>query len=334
MPIVFVLMMLWTALPVMGGGYKSESGPYRVDVTDRITLDDARRDAPLTARVYAPVRSDDEADPEPFPLVVFSHGLGGSRAAFERECNHWASHGYVVVCPEHTDSGAMREDRQRGRAMLRSPEHWERRVLDQKLVIDRIETWAAQVEALGAGDIDQERIASAGHSFGAHTSVLMGGALVDTGEQDLTSHRDERIDCVVAISNQGVGAMGFAEKSWAPMHLPVLFVTGTKDGGQRGMTPEDRLRAFELAPPGDKHALLIENASHSSFQERSGRRSSLRSGNAAETYRAIAHHTRQVVLAFLDAHLKGDEKAIAYLSTAGDEGPAAVGDSRAAFRSR
>src|SRR6185295_16329678 len=37
-----------------------------------------------------------------WPLVVFSHGYGGHRRQSTFFCTHLASHGYVVVAPDHT----------------------------------------------------------------------------------------------------------------------------------------------------------------------------------------------------------------------------------------
>ena len=36
-----------------------------------------------------------------FPLVVFSHGLGGMRTTYSTICTDLASHGYVVAALEH-----------------------------------------------------------------------------------------------------------------------------------------------------------------------------------------------------------------------------------------
>lgn len=45
--------------------------------------------------------------PSRFPLVLFSHGLGGSIANYCSLCIDIASHGYVVAAPEHTDASAF-----------------------------------------------------------------------------------------------------------------------------------------------------------------------------------------------------------------------------------
>eukprot|EP01025_Chloroclados_australasicus_P034875 TRINITY_DN3560_c1_g1_i1.p1 TRINITY_DN3560_c1_g1~~TRINITY_DN3560_c1_g1_i1.p1 ORF type:complete len:498 (+),score=38.24 TRINITY_DN3560_c1_g1_i1:120-1613(+) len=45
-------------------------------------------------------------DDEKFPVIVFSHGLGGNRNAYSFFCSEMASYGYVVVAIEHADTSA------------------------------------------------------------------------------------------------------------------------------------------------------------------------------------------------------------------------------------
>ncbi|CAI6339331.1 unnamed protein product [Periconia digitata] len=46
------------------------------------------------------------AETKRWPVMVFSHGLGGSRNAYSHICGSLASHGIVVVAPEHRDGSA------------------------------------------------------------------------------------------------------------------------------------------------------------------------------------------------------------------------------------
>ena len=42
-----------------------------------------------------------------WPVMIFSHGLGGSRNSYSYIAGSLASHGIVVVCPEHRDGSAV-----------------------------------------------------------------------------------------------------------------------------------------------------------------------------------------------------------------------------------
>lgn len=72
-------------------------GPLGVEVADGLTLRDAARGKDLAYKVSYP-----EGD-GPYPLIVFSHGFGGSKDGFSTISRHWAGHGYVVIQPTHAD---------------------------------------------------------------------------------------------------------------------------------------------------------------------------------------------------------------------------------------
>ncbi|KAI1818181.1 phospholipase A2 [Poronia punctata] len=54
----------------------------------------------------APILKPDTANKR-WPTMIFSHGLGGSRNAYSQITGGLASHGVVVICPEHRDGSAI-----------------------------------------------------------------------------------------------------------------------------------------------------------------------------------------------------------------------------------
>jgi hypothetical protein len=65
---------------------------------DPVRLHDAERGKDLRVRVTWPEQ------PGPFPVIVFSHRVGGARHDYRPLVEHWANGGYVVIQVDHSDS--------------------------------------------------------------------------------------------------------------------------------------------------------------------------------------------------------------------------------------
>ena len=72
----------------------SSTQPSHLD----LTVHDAARDRDIPVRVYLPPHT------APAPVVLFSHGLGGSRSGSAFLGEHWAARGYVAVFLQHPGS--------------------------------------------------------------------------------------------------------------------------------------------------------------------------------------------------------------------------------------
>lgn len=126
------------------------------------------------------------------PVVVFSHGLGGTHHCYRSVVEEWASHGYVVVCVTHNDESAALATALDGAAMpyvpLTALENAERAAQvqrRQRQLRQRVSELTAVLEALkthsGNGVkwplLDLSRVVLAGHSFGAATALSTAAAL-------------------------------------------------------------------------------------------------------------------------------------------------------------
>lgn len=291
-----------------------------------LTLPDATRAKPMKVRVHAP------ASGGPYPVIVFSHGFGGSREVGEDLMRHWAAAGFVVVATEHLDRGKLREairpgGRQAMGLYLADPDNWRRRVADVVLVLDALPGLGERDPRL-AGRIDATRTGVGGHSFGAYTTMLVAGAKVDisTDEQDVTMG-DPRPRAFCVLSGQGTGHStfrGFDEGSWQPIAEPMFVATGSRDEGL-GQTPEMRTEPYQFATAGDKYLLFLEDAAHMTFTGRGTRvaaREPLipRRGTGllappAANEKELFESVKSTTLAFWKAHLADDAEAAAFLKS-------------------
>ncbi len=71
--------------------------------THDLSFDDAQRKRTIPLKAYLPKVAAGEAA-EPAPVVLFSHGLGGSREGGAYLGKHWGARGYVVVAMQHAGS--------------------------------------------------------------------------------------------------------------------------------------------------------------------------------------------------------------------------------------
>lgn len=108
----------------------------------------------------------------PYPLVIFSHGLGSSRLQSTFLSEHLASYGFVVFSADHADHIGS------GNAT------WFASFISRPVDVVQQITLADSLTAEGGtmhGLIDTERIAVTGHSFGGYTALAAAGGRMDPG---------------------------------------------------------------------------------------------------------------------------------------------------------
>ncbi len=221
----------------------------------------------VPVRVHYPVGASGR-----LPVMVFSHGVGGSRLGYGYLGRCWAAHGFVTVHPSHRErfhaavhglENAPPEVRAAMNASIADPASWQQRPRDVARVIDELGTLQNLIPTL-EGRIDGSRIGIAGHSYGAYTTLLCAGARVALAgaEKDFG---ETRARAFVALSPPGNGPRGLSERSWETIQRPVLVVTGTLDAGVQGEPPEWREDCFRGMPAGDKTLVVVAGANHAAF---------------------------------------------------------------------
>jgi predicted dienelactone hydrolase len=273
-------------------------------------VQDPKRERALPIRVYLP------ATKQAAPVVLFSHGLGGSCQNNPYLGKHWSARGYAVVFVQHpgSDESVWRGQRPgqipTAMKLAASLENFMLRVADIPAVLDQLTRWHAEEAHALRGRLDLSRIGMSGHSFGAVTTQAVSGQSLPVGGARFT---DPRIKAAVAMS-PSLPAAGSAERAFGSVTLPWLLMTGTKDVARIGAMTiggdlDSRLGVYPALPPGDKYELVLHDADHGAFGERS-----LPNEGAN---RNPNHHRVILALstAFWDTSLRGDAEARAWLNS-------------------
>lgn len=245
-----------------GHPYTSAPGPIPVGAIPDAMLHDAQRNKDLHMSIEYPTRLG------PHPIIIFSPGLGGSQRGYVGLSSYWTSYGYVVIKPTHADAGTARELREDEDVWEKQTvSDWQNRVRDVLLIVDRLNELEQLYPEL-AGKMDHARIGVGGHSYGAFTALLAGGAR--TFATGAANWSDPRVTAVLAMSPVGTSqSRGLTRESFTGLKVPVMFMTGSKDmGATASETPEWRHEAFELSPAGDKWFVSLNDARHFTFTGR------------------------------------------------------------------
>jgi predicted dienelactone hydrolase len=289
--------------------YAADAGPNKVATLVETWNDSARkRDVPV--KIYYP--QDGEG---PFPVIVFSHGLGGTREGYEYLGEHWASCGYVSVHLQHkgSDDSAWKGKAKPLDALrdtLKNPTVITDRPADVKFVVDQLEKINAEKPPL-KGKLDIKRLGMAGHSFGAWTTLAIAGEAAVSPAVRESKFADSRFKAAIAMSAPVVAAnqRDRFDQVFGEIKIPILHMTGTLDDSPIGETKAaERRIPFDHISGADQYLITFTDGDHSIFAGPGLRPVNRKKGHVFHDDILISS------TAFWDAYLKDDDKAKTWLA--------------------
>jgi dienelactone hydrolase len=226
--------------------------------------DDAGRKRVVLAKLYLPAQGTG-----PAPLVVFSHGIGGSREGYTYLGKYWAANGYASLHLQHagSDRSLWAGNPLTLVARLQGAAHEseaKERARDLGFALDRL------LASPEAARIDTARIAAAGHSYGANTTLLAAGAQLQR-EGRTVEFSDPRVRAAVVISAPPFYGEPDPQAILRHVRIPTLHITAAADdiqipGYASGL--QDRADVYAATGGARKAFAVFMGGSHSIFTDR------------------------------------------------------------------
>jgi dienelactone hydrolase len=273
------------------GGKLPEQLEKVITAAYRMPLEELEKSYTQEAVRDAPVRTGK------FPLVIFSHGNGGSRHQNTFWCDYLASHGYVIASADHT--GNARITIIDGEIIRMDPEQRRQsatdRPLDMSFLLDQLKKWNAGGDKRFAGRVDTDAVAATGMSFGSFAAVR-------------AADIEPRYRAVI-----GMAAGAPAREN---VTVPILMMLGHRDRtiGDAGNAV---IRANYARNTGPAFLLELKNGGHYSFTDMFKINPAFGDGVGAEftprdtTYEIVNSYS----VAFLGIYLKGQKDYLKFLET-------------------
>jgi len=262
---------------------------------------DSARQRAVPVRLYLP---DGARADKPAPLVVFSHGIGGSRRGYSYLGRYWASQGYASLHLQHVGSdrslwgGNPFETVLRLQGAAQDAEAIAR-VHDLRFALDQV------LQGELGPRLDARRIAAAGHSYGANTTLLAVGARVQRNGQGLDL-RDPRLRAAIVLSAPPFYGERAPKSILGVIDVPSLHVTATEDiiriPGYYSQA-EDRVAVYDATGGTRKTLAVFNGGSHSIFTDRGGTGGALLNPQVKQA-------TRELSLAFLNSVFNGEDAGL------------------------
>ena len=280
------------------GGATAELEAY-VKKTFGKSTDELNKTYVMSSHRDAPVRAGR------YPIIVFSHGNGGSRHQNTFWCDYVSSHGYIIVSADHTGNAGVTFFKE-GWVPMQAGERANSatdRPRDMTFLLDQMLPWNEGADARFTAKMDRSRPCAAGMSFGSMTAVRV-------------AELDPRFKSVIAMSG--------AYPQQTNLKIPTLWMLGTEDR-TIGTVGNGIVRGHHEKHEGPSYLLELKNGGHYSFTDMGklnpgfgdGFGKGARRDGGAEFQFTAVETTYAIVnsysTAFLQVYSKGDKSAVPFL---------------------
>ncbi len=288
--------------------------PYRV-LLARDTLIDASRDnRAVPIKVYYPV----EHALQNIPVIIWSHGLGGSVDGASFLSRFLAGQGYVIVHVQHEGTDSSLWEGKPGhpwdiiRALHIPREATLKRFADIPFVLDQLPSWIAAKEEI-APFADLSTLGMSGHSFGSLTTQVMCGQMFPDKDGKLRSYAELRFKAGILYSPVPIQHMALDDPAdiYTSINKPLFHMTGTDDASPiEHFGYEHRLVVYEYSPS-PKYIMTLKDGDHMVYNGSRGKLGASSNKDHHETLIKLG------ALAYWDYQLKGDKGAGEWLTGGG-----------------
>ena len=268
------------------------------------------------------------------PLAVITHGFGSSQVNFDYLAEHLASHGYIVLVPEHIGSNTeYKEAFLRGETSVDvSPIEFYSRPQDITYLLNEVEQ-DPELNKL----INWSQVGIFGHSFGGNTALAIAGAPINQErinqvcqENEIslnmsmllqcrasglpsvdTNLRDPRVKAVVAANPVTSTALG--REGMGKIEIPAMILAGSKDTTTPFIT--EQAHPFLWLNTEHKYLGVMAGGTHG-YLLNDNEREGLASIFPNPLPEVRRDYLKAMSLAFFEFHLRNNNELKPYLGSA------------------
>ena len=219
----------------------------RALISKKVTVTDTDNSLVFQALIQYPATLQNK-----HPLVILSHGSGGSHLIYRTISSYLAKNGFVVAMPEHF--GNNRSNNTLAESVL----NLQYRPRHISLTIDFVLN-----NPIFAAHIDADKIAVIGHSFGGYAALAVAGGTPWTKERlRVDVQHDARVKALVLLAP--AAPFFLAPNALKHVHIPILMYTAQKDA----ILSAEYTAGVVLQGVPDPFRVthrVVENAGHFSF---------------------------------------------------------------------